>query len=81
MAISADSPIVGQTIGDVGIRARTGSSILAIERDDQTLANLTPETELLAEDILVVSGLKMLTTHSKIFSNQRTNQTNRHLAQ
>ncbi|ELZ19677.1 TrkA-C domain-containing protein [Halosimplex carlsbadense 2-9-1] len=56
VAIPDDSPVVGQTIGDVGIRTRTGISILAIERADQIIANPTPETQLLADDVIVVVG-------------------------
>lgn len=56
VAIPEDSPVVGQAIGDVGIRAQTGISVLAIERGDQTIANPTPNTQILADDIIVVVG-------------------------
>jgi TrkA domain protein len=50
------SPVVGRTIGDVGVRTQTGASILAVERGEETIANPTPGTELLAGDVLVVVG-------------------------
>lgn len=56
VAIPDDSPVVGQTIGGVGIRTRTGVSILAVKRGDQTIANPTPQTQLQADDILVAVG-------------------------
>ncbi|WP_152039799.1 cation:proton antiporter regulatory subunit [Salinigranum salinum] len=56
VSLPGESPIVGRTIGDVGVRTRTGVSILAVERDKRTIANPTPGTELLADDVLVVVG-------------------------
>lgn len=56
VSVPRESPVVGRTIGDVGVRTRTGVSILAVERGDQTISNPTPGTELLAEDVLVVVG-------------------------
>jgi TrkA domain protein len=56
VSLPEDSPIVGRTIGDVGVRTRTGVSILAVERGKRTIANPTPGTELLADDVLVVVG-------------------------
>jgi TrkA domain protein len=56
VSVPSESPVVGRTISDVGVRTQTGVSILAVERDEQTIANPTPRTELLAEDLLVVVG-------------------------
>ena len=56
VTLPEESPIVGRTIGDAGVRMRTGVSILAVERGNRTIANPTPGTELLADDILVVVG-------------------------
>ncbi len=56
VAIPDDSPVVGRTIGDVGIRTQTGVSVLAVERGGQTIANPTPDTQLLTDDVLVVVG-------------------------
>lgn len=56
VSIPDDSPIVGQTIGEINIRRQTGISILAVERGTQRITNPTPETQLLADDVLVVVG-------------------------
>lgn len=56
VAIPDGSPVSGRTIGAVGIRSKTGITVLAVERGDRTIANPTPTTELLADDILVVVG-------------------------
>ncbi|MFC6864406.1 cation:proton antiporter regulatory subunit [Halomicroarcula sp. GCM10025817] len=56
VSIPSGSPVIGKTISDVGVRTRTGVSILAVERGEQTLPNPTPGTELRAEDVLVVVG-------------------------
>jgi TrkA domain protein len=56
VAIPDNSPVVGQTIGEVAIRTQTGISILAVERGDQIVTNPTPETQLLADDVLIVVG-------------------------
>ncbi|WP_380674678.1 cation:proton antiporter regulatory subunit [Salinigranum sp. GCM10025319] len=56
VTLPKESPIVGRTIGDVGVRTQTGVSILAVERGKRTIANPSPGTELLADDVLVVVG-------------------------
>jgi len=54
--IEHTSPSVGQTIGDLKLRTRTGVSIIAITRDGQTQINPGPESKLQAGDILVLLG-------------------------
>ncbi|WP_439026837.1 cation:proton antiporter regulatory subunit [Haloarchaeobius sp. DT45] len=56
VSIPGGSPVVGKTIGEVGVRTQTGVSILAVERGEQTIPNPAPGTEMLAEDVLVVVG-------------------------
>lgn len=56
VAIPDESSVAGRTIGEVGIRTQTGISILSVKRDGKTIANPSPETQLLADDILVVVG-------------------------
>jgi TrkA domain protein len=56
VSLPQESSVVGRTIRDVGVRTRTGVSILAVERGERTIANPTPEAELLADDVLVVVG-------------------------
>ena len=56
VSLPEDSPLLGRTIGDIGVRTRTGISILAVERGERTIANPTPGTELRAGDVFVVVG-------------------------
>ncbi len=54
--VSADSPAVGHTLGELDLRRRTGVTISSAVRDGNTLINLGPEFEIAAEDILVLMG-------------------------
>ncbi|MFB6251450.1 MAG: TrkA family potassium uptake protein [Halobellus sp.] len=47
---------VGRTIGEADIRARTGSTVVAIERDVGIVTDVGPETRIQAEDRLIVAG-------------------------
>jgi len=48
--------LAGQTLGDVDVRARTGSTVVAIERDGRVLTDLGPAFRLRAGDDVVVAG-------------------------
>jgi Trk K+ transport system NAD-binding subunit len=48
--------IAGQTIASVNIRERTGCTVIAIERGEQTQTEIGPETEITKDDELVVVG-------------------------
>jgi len=39
LGLSSDSPVVGQTLAEADLRARTGASVVAIFRDRQLMAN------------------------------------------
>lgn len=54
--LTADSPYAGRKLGDTKARTRTGTSIVAIVRDDSVHASPGPDEPLIAEDILVVIG-------------------------
>jgi TrkA domain protein len=54
--LSADSPVVGQTLAESNVRANTGATIVAIQRDGRTISSPDAETDLLADDILIVVG-------------------------
>lgn len=56
VTVPRESPLAGHTIGDIGVRSRTGISILAVKRDGRTIANPTPDTEIQKGDTLVVVG-------------------------
>lgn len=56
ITLSPDSPFVGRKLGDTKARTRTGSSIVAIVRDDNVHASPGPDEDLMANDVLVVIG-------------------------
>jgi len=56
--IEDDSPVAGETLRESGIRAATGTSIIAIQRGEETLPNPAPETELEPGDLLVAVGTR-----------------------
>lgn len=56
LPIEASSRCVGSTIGDYGVRARTGVSIVAVVRGDQTFPAPGPDFRLDAGDTAVVVG-------------------------
>jgi TrkA domain protein len=56
VAIPPDSPVIGTTISDQGVRTRTNAAILAIQRESRTISNPAPETEFKSDDILVIVG-------------------------
>jgi CPA2 family monovalent cation:H+ antiporter-2 len=51
-----NSPIVGETIGEVRIRSKTGASVVAIVRGDEALPNPGPEVTFEAGDVVGVLG-------------------------
>ena len=56
VTIPADSPLVGKTIREEGIRTRTNASIIGIQRGTNTVSNPSPDTQIGADDVLVVVG-------------------------
>jgi Trk K+ transport system NAD-binding subunit len=46
----------GQTLSEAGIRARTGCTVIAVERDGEIFTGLTADFELEAGDALVIAG-------------------------
>jgi TrkA domain protein len=54
--IASGSPYDGKTLGDTQARTRTGSSVVALVRDDQVIASPLPSQGLQAGDVLVVIG-------------------------
>lgn len=55
--IKAEWSCVGSTIAQIGVRNRTGVTIVAVVREQQTIPSPTPDFQLLAGDIAVVIGL------------------------
>ncbi len=56
LPVREDSPYAGATIGDARIRTRTGVSVVAVIRGDDTLPAPGPQQGLRAGDYLVVVG-------------------------
>lgn len=56
LPVPARTPFVGRTIGDTQARSRTGVSIVAVLRDDTTIAAPGPEMQLGSDDTLLVVG-------------------------
>ena len=56
LAIDLASPAVGGTVVSLDIRAKTGASIISIEREGVTIRNVGPDLEFVAGDILVALG-------------------------
>ena len=56
LKVGPDSPLAGASIASAGIRARSGVSVVAVLRDDQTHTAPGPEFRISAGDTLVVVG-------------------------
>ncbi|WP_135821822.1 cation:proton antiporter regulatory subunit [Halostella litorea] len=54
--VPAQSPVAGRTLEDAGVRVKTGASVIAIQRDGETITNPTPDTTLRPDDTLVAVG-------------------------
>ena len=52
------SPLDGESLRDADLRQRTGVSVVAVQRGDETVANPEPAFELVAGDILVTLGTR-----------------------
>ena len=53
-----DSPVAGLTLAESEVRAKTGASIIAVQRGEETISNPPPETELEPGDLLVAVGTR-----------------------
>jgi TrkA domain protein len=56
LPIEDGSPFAGQTLGHTQLRSRTGVSIVAIMRDNETLPSPAPDFRLASGDTAVVVG-------------------------
>lgn len=54
--LEEDSALVGNTLQDSGIRARTGASVIAILRPEASIASPPPDTQFRVGDTLVIMG-------------------------
>lgn len=55
-AVDDDSPLAGETLESAHVGRRTGVSIIAIQREDETIGGPGPDEEIRAGDTLVVIG-------------------------
>jgi len=56
--VGPESPVAGTTLEESQIRAETGTSVIAIQRGEETLSNPGSETELEPGDLLVAVGTR-----------------------
>ena len=56
LEVGEDSPVAGFTIGTLGVRAKTGASIAAVDRNGRRIRNIGPSLKLLAGDTVVAMG-------------------------
>lgn len=52
------SPLVGETLREANIRSRTGVSVIAVQRGQETVSNPDPTFELEVGDLLVGIGTR-----------------------
>jgi TrkA domain protein len=56
--VESDSSLAGQTLRETDIRQRTGVSIIAIQRDNETIANPDPDLTVTPGDVIVSLGTR-----------------------
>lgn len=58
VTVEPDSPLADQTLRENDIRQRTGVSIIAIQRDEETIANPDPDLTITPGDVIVSLGTR-----------------------
>ncbi|NBQ44185.1 MAG: hypothetical protein EBU23_17415 [Mycobacteriaceae bacterium] len=56
LSVPGSSPVVGKLIRELALRSSSGASIVAIERQGESLINPGPDEELRADDRLLLLG-------------------------
>ncbi|HEX7022052.1 MAG TPA: TrkA C-terminal domain-containing protein [Trueperaceae bacterium] len=56
VTLEEHSPLVGKTLGELPLRTKTGSSIIAIMRGEQAIPNPGIDTVFQADDTLLIIG-------------------------
>ncbi|MCZ7401512.1 MAG: cation:proton antiporter [Candidatus Methanoperedens sp.] len=56
--IEAISPLAGKSLADIGFRRKYGVTVLAIQRGARTITNPSGDTQLLAQDIVILIGTR-----------------------
>lgn len=58
ITVKSESPLADRTLRETNIRQRTGASIIAIQRDEETISNPNPDLTVIAGDVIVVLGTR-----------------------
>lgn len=58
VTVEPDSPLAAQTLREADIRRQTGVSIIAIQRDEETIANPDPDRTITPGDVIVALGTR-----------------------
>ncbi|WP_137286201.1 cation:proton antiporter regulatory subunit [Halorussus salinisoli] len=56
--VESESRLAGRSLSESNVRRETGTSILAVQRGDETVANPPPEFELRDGDVVVALGTR-----------------------
>ncbi len=56
LRVDEKSPVVGNSLAQIGLRQKYGVTLLAIRRDSQIMSNLRGDAKICAGDLLVVLG-------------------------
>jgi TrkA domain protein len=56
VAVGGDDPIAGKTLAESGVRQRTGATVIAVQRGEETITNPGADTRIEAGDTLIVIG-------------------------
>ncbi len=56
--IAEASPLAGKSLADVGFRKKYGVTVLAVQRGRETITNPSAETQLQAQDIVILIGTR-----------------------
>ena len=69
VALEDSSPLIGQTLQESGVRARTGVSVIAILRPEGSMASPPPDARFQSGDTLVVIGQRdQVETFLRVFT-------------
>jgi TrkA domain protein len=58
LTVEGDSPVAGESLAECDIRERTGASVIALQRDEQTMPNPEPDLEIESGDVIVAIGTR-----------------------
>ena len=72
LPISADSPALGLSLGELDLRAHTGATVLALRRGDELINAPGADTRLLDGDVIVLAGSRHAVSEAVEFLAQET---------